>query len=175
MGGADRRPAGRAGPWLWRGLSAISAAMLAAMGLLVCVDVAGRYLFNAPLAGAFEVTEFMLALLVFAALPIVTREDSHISVSVVESLLGARARRVQRLIVLAVGAFSLAIISWRLWLGGDQLAEGKQVTGYLELPRAPIAYVMSVLAALACLTALAMIRDHLRGREAPERSASPID
>lgn len=149
--------------WLWRILSSVSAMTLFAMMLLVVLDVAGRYLFNAPIAGSFEITEFLLALLVFAALPVVTREDTHVSVSVVEALLRGRAAFVQRLFVLSFGAVALGIITWRLWLGGDKLAAGRQVTGYLELPRAPIAWVASVLAGFACITVLVMIWRHVRG------------
>ena len=148
---------------LRRALLSISAVLLFAMMLLVTLDVAGRYLLNAPIAGSFEVTQFLLALLIFAALPVVTRDDTHISVSLVENLLKGRARFVQRLFVLLVDAVALGVIAWRTWIGGNQLAEGQQVTGYLEWPLAPLAYAMAILAGIAFLTVLAMIWTHLRG------------
>ena len=132
------------------------------MMMLVVLDVAGRYLFNAPISGSFEITEFLLALLVFAALPIVTRDDRHISVSVMENMLSEGKQFVQRFFVLGFGAFGLALIAWRLWVGGNELAAGRQVTGYLELPRAPIAYTASVLTSVACATVLAMMWRHAR-------------
>ena len=162
--------------WLWRILSSVSAVTLFAMMVLVVLDVAGRYLFNAPISGSFEITEFMLALLVFAALPIVTREDTHISVSAVENVLKGRALFVQRIFVLAFGAAGLALIAWRLWTGGDKLAAGRQVTGYLELPRAPIAYVASILTAVACATVLVMIWRHIgAGPAESSGNGSPMD
>ncbi len=158
-GEGERR--GGAAVWLRRALLSVSAILLFAMMALITLDVGGRYLFNAPIAGSFEVTQFLLALLIFAALPVVTRDDTHISVSLVENLLKGRARFVQRLLVLIVDAVAVGVIAWRLWIGGDQLAEGKQVTGYLEWPIAPLAYAMSVLAGVAFLTVLAMIWRHV--------------
>jgi len=159
--------------WLWRILSSVSAATLFGMMLLVAFDVAGRYLFNAPISGSFEITEYLLALLVFAALPIVVHENTHISVSVVDNILKGRALFVQRILVLAFGALSLAVIAWRMWIGGDKLAAGRQVTGYLELPRAPIAYVAAALAAIACAAALTLIWTHIRREANAGRGADP--
>ena len=163
----DPNRQGRAALWLRRGLLAISAGLLFAMMLLITLDVAGRYLFNAPIAGSFEVTQFLLALLIFAALPVVTRDDTHISVSLVENLLKGRAKFTQRLFVLVVDAAAVGVISWRTWVGAEQLAADQQVTGYLEWPLAPLAYAMSVLAGIAFLTVLAMIWRHLRGLDEP--------
>jgi len=161
-----------AGTWFWRVLSSISAITLFAMMILVVFDVAGRDLFNAPISGSFEITEFLLALLVFAALPNVTLEDKHICVSVMENMLSGRAQFLQRLFVLGFGALGLGLIAWRLWASGNELAAGRQVTGYLELPRAPIAYTASVLTWVACATVLAMMWRHARQGADKERNGN---
>ena len=44
------------------------------------IDVIGRYFFDAPLPGAFELTQILLADLVLAALPMTTFKDSHVEV-----------------------------------------------------------------------------------------------
>lgn len=147
--------------WLRVALSSIAAVLLFAMMVLVNVDVGGRYLFAAPLSGSFEASQFMLALLVFAALPILTQDDAHISVSVVDTLLRGWMRFVQRLLVLLTGVIALAVIAWRLWLQGRVLSADRQVTGYLEWPLAPLAYAMAALAALACTFALVMLCRHV--------------
>jgi len=170
---SDRAGRGPLAIWPWRILSSVSAVTLFAMMLLVAFDVCGRYLFNAPISGSFEITEYLLALLVFAALPVVVHEDTHISVSVVENILKGRALFVQRILVLAFGALSLAVIAWRMWTGGDKLAAGRQVTGYLELPRAPIAYIAAVLAAIACAAALMLIWAHIRRAPGAEGGTDP--
>ena len=42
------------------------------MMMITAVDVAGRYLFNKPLAGGFELTEMLLAALIYCGLPLVS-------------------------------------------------------------------------------------------------------
>ena len=41
-----------------------AALLLFSLILVTCVDVVGRYFFSAPLSGAFEITEILLAALV---------------------------------------------------------------------------------------------------------------
>ena len=45
-------------------LLAVGASMLTAMMFLTVTDVILRYIFNRPLAGAFEMAEYMMAVLV---------------------------------------------------------------------------------------------------------------
>ena len=58
-------------------LGVAASAILLVMMLLTFLDVVLRYLFNRPMAGAFEVTELLLLVLIFAGLPLVTYADEH--------------------------------------------------------------------------------------------------
>ena len=53
-------------------LGVAASAILLAMMLLTFVDVVARYVFSRPVRGAFEVTELMLVVLIFAGLPLVS-------------------------------------------------------------------------------------------------------
>src|SRR5258707_10984481 len=57
-----------------------AAAVMLFLMLLTCVDVVGRYFLNKPLTGGFELTEVLLASLIFAGLPLVTLRGDHITV-----------------------------------------------------------------------------------------------
>ena len=61
-------------------LGTIAAALMFCLMLLTCVDVVGRYFFNKPVTGGFELTEMLLAALIFAGLPLVTLRGDHITV-----------------------------------------------------------------------------------------------
>ena len=56
------------GSWLDRVLGAAAALVLFCLMSLTTVDVIGRYFFNRPLRGAFEITELLLLTLIFAAI-----------------------------------------------------------------------------------------------------------
>ena len=67
------------GAWLDRTLGAAAAVLLFGLMAVTTVDVIGRYIFNWPLRGGFELTELLLLTLVFAGLPLVSRADEHLS------------------------------------------------------------------------------------------------
>ena len=56
------------GVWLDRVLGAAAAVLLFCLMAVTTVDVIGRYIFNFPLRGGFEITELLLLTLIFAGL-----------------------------------------------------------------------------------------------------------
>lgn len=113
---------------------------------LTCTDVVTRYWFNAPINGAFELTELLLAALIFAALPLTTAAGQHVEVDLLAGLSGKHARRVMNGLAALVSSLVLTVIAWRLALHGLRLFEDGSVTNSLTLPLAPVAW----LAALSC-------------------------
>ena len=65
-------------------LGVAASAILFAMMVLTFVDVVLRYVFNRPIASAFELTELMLVVLIFAGLPLVSLADEHAVMDFVE-------------------------------------------------------------------------------------------
>jgi TRAP-type C4-dicarboxylate transport system permease small subunit len=115
--------------------------------LVTCVDVVGRYFFSAPLSGAFEVTEILLAALVFMALPLTTERREHIEVDLLNMGLNDTA---QRLLTAFGGLFSAALLStlaWRLASHAASSYEDGAITNALSIPLAPFGF----LAAFSCL------------------------
>ena len=149
--------------WLKRALASVSAIFLFVMMVLTVVDVGGRYLVNRPLPGSFEIMQFLLALLVFSALPIVTHDRGHITVSLFDGFFRGGMRRLQQFVIFLVSAIALAIITQRMWQQGNILDETGAITGFLLWPIAPVAYAMSVLGGIACFLMLLLIWRNLRG------------
>src|SRR5436309_8236212 len=82
--------------WLDRALGAAAAILLFCLMALTTADVIGRYLFNSPLRGAFEITELMLLALIFAGLPLASRADEHVCLDFIDRPLGARGQKLLR-------------------------------------------------------------------------------
>ncbi|MDO4723935.1 MAG: TRAP transporter small permease [Comamonadaceae bacterium] len=141
----------RAVEWL---LDGVCVAALALLSCITTVDVVGRYVFNAPLQGAYESSELLLAVLVFSALPRVTWHRQHLMVSMIDGLLGRMGLRIQQIVVALVSALVLGALAYFLWLHAMQLASYGDMSNALQLPIAPFAYAASCLTALAALAAL---------------------
>ena len=137
-----------AGAWLDRALGAAAAVILFGLMMLTTADVIGRYVFNWPLRGAFEVTELLLLTLIFAGLPLASRADEHVTLDFVDRALGAGGRlRLRRLIDLVCGILILAL-AWRVWVKAGKIAGYGDTTEVLRLPVGPFVYFMAVMVAV---------------------------
>ena len=132
------------------------------MMLLTFVDVAGRKLFASPVYGAYEVTEFMMGVLIFSALPLVTARENHVTIDVFDHFIPPRVGIWQRVIVSLVSTAVLAILGWRLWILSASHLRTNEVTMTLHIPHAPFTRAFAVMALLAALACLVVTFEHLR-------------
>ncbi len=135
-------------------LGLLAAALMFCLMLLTCVDVVGRYFFNSPVTGGFELTEMLLAALIFAGLPLVTLRGDHITVDLFDAVTPERVFRVQHVVATLVGAACTGFLAWRLGFRAAELASRGETTSQLGFPIAWLAWAMSLLMAL---TAAALI------------------
>jgi TRAP-type C4-dicarboxylate transport system permease small subunit len=132
-------------------LGVVASAVLFAMMGLTVVDVVARYLFNRPLRGAFEVTELMLLVLIFAGLPLVSFSDEHATMDFIDRVLGPRAQRwLERGVQLVNGAFML-FLAWLVWLKANRIWGYRDTTDVLRILYGPFVYFMAITLALAGL------------------------
>ena len=154
-------------------LGLLSALPLALIVLLTFADVFARYLFSAPIRGSVEIIQFAMALVIFTALPLVTRHRGHVTVSLIDSVLPAAGRRVQRVLCDALSLVALALLTWRLWLqAGDDVAASTH-TIVLGWPHAPLTYALCLFAAASTLAMAWLLWGSLRGVNASNKSKSP--
>jgi TRAP-type transport system small permease protein len=151
-------------------LGSIAALDLAAMMLLTFLDVSGRKLFSHPIYGAYEVTEFMMGVLIFSALPLVTAREDHVSIDVFDHFIAPALGRWQRALVNFLSAGVLAVLGWRLGILSASHLRTNEVTMTLHIPHGPFTFAFAVLALLAAVAAFVVALEHLRrarGRPTP--------
>jgi TRAP-type C4-dicarboxylate transport system permease small subunit len=132
-------------------LGVAASAILFAMMVLTFVDVVARYVFSRPVRGAFEVTELLLVVLIFAGLPLVSYADEHVTMDFVDRLLRERARRwLGRLVNLAVAAMML-FMAWQVVIKAGRIASYGDATDVLRIAYGPFVYFSAAMIALAGL------------------------
>ena len=125
---------------------AVLAALLFAMMALTFADVVGRSLLGAPLGGAYEVTVLLLGATVYVALPLTVVREEHVTVSLLSGVFRGRVKKLQLALVNVLGAGIMALVAWRLWLQAMKLSDmGNRMT-FLDVPTAPVVYLMSLMA-----------------------------
>ncbi|MCT4655162.1 MAG: TRAP transporter small permease [Cohaesibacter sp.] len=138
---------------LSRALGVMSVVFLVGLTLLTCVDVVARYMFNAPINGAFELTQLMLAALIFVALPLTTAARQHIEVDLLAGFMSKGMDKITSLFAGLASCAVLLVLSWRLAHHSIKLAQDGAVTNSLALPLDPIGY----LASLSCLVSAGLV------------------
>ena len=125
-------------------LGVAASSILAAMMLLTVVDVVARYVFNRPVRGAFEVTELMLLVLIFAGLPLVSFSDEHAVMDFIDRVLGPRAQRWLERIVQAACAVFMFLLAWLVWRKADRIWAYRDTTDVLRIVYGPFVYFMAI-------------------------------
>lgn len=151
-------------------LGVIAALVLAALMLLTCVDVLGRYLFNRPLPGGVELTELGMGALIFTSLPLVTLRRQHVRIDLFE-VVPASWRAGQHLVLDVLAALCMAVIGWRLWLKAADMAQAGETTGTLHIPVYPLVYYMAVMAFAATALMILFAWEDVRGKGAAPAEA----
>ena len=139
-------------PWQRRAeavLGVAASAILLGMMALTVVDVIARYAFNRPLRGAFEVTELMLVVLIFAGLPLVSFSEEHAVMDFIDRVTGVRGQRVLRRAVEAASAAFMFLLAWLTWLRADRIWAYRDATDVLRIVYGPFVYFMAVTLAFA--------------------------
>ncbi len=124
------------------------------MMVLTFFDVVGRYLFNRPLRGAFELTELALVVLIFAGLPLVSHANEHVTMDFIDKVLGRRALDLLERAVDAICAAVMFFLTWQVWLKAGKIAGYGDTTDVLRVAVGPFVYFMAAMIALTGLVHL---------------------
>ena len=135
-------------------LENISAVLLFLMMGLTFIDVIGRYFFTAPIFGAAEMIQFLLAMTIFGGLSLVNARDSHITVELFEPWLQRRIPRLQPLMVQAFSVLVMGIIAWQLT---KFAIEAHQIGSFTVVLEWPLVVVAGSVAGLSVVSLVAQI------------------
>lgn len=140
------------------GLCGLLAALaLFAIMALTLVDVLGRKLADHSIPGSLELTEILMVVVIFAALPLVSLHGEHVVFDSLDNLLPTWLRRLQQALVDLACAAALAGLAWLMWDKAAAMASYGDTTAQLQLPLGPFVQLMAVLCALTALVHLLLL------------------
>lgn len=128
--------------------------MLFAMVALTFVDVLGRRLFNTPVFGANDLTEHLMAVIIFAGLPLLTGQRGHLSIDLLDKWLLTPAWRLWHRMVDVLVAAMLGLIAYQYYLAIEEARNINEVSQALLIPRYWMYGFISFTCALAAVLAL---------------------
>lgn len=118
--------------------------VLVAMMLLTTADVAGRYLFNTPIMGVFELTEFMMVCLVFCSLAYTQSKKAHVAVDILTTMIPPKGQRAIEFINCLISFCILALITWKSIERGFEVMASKDSSAILQIPVYPFMFLVAL-------------------------------
>lgn len=123
----------------------IASLMMAGLVVVVCIDLALRYFFNAPLLWGTEVTEIFLLYITFLGTAWVFKEDGHVVVDVFTGQAKGRRRKVLMVIsYLLIAIVSAVLIYYGFYATYDHHRRGVFNPTILETPIALIIMIIPI-------------------------------
>jgi TRAP-type transport system small permease protein len=129
---------------------------LFAIMALTFFDVAGRKIVSQSITGSLEMTELLMVVVIFAALPLVSLKGEHVVFDSLDSHIPPLARRIQHSLVHLLCAGGLLALGWLMIQTGNDFAANGDTTAQLAIRKAPFIYGMGVLCALTGLVHLTL-------------------
>jgi len=107
--------------------------VLVLMSIFV-VDVTGRYIFNAPIVWAYEVTEGLMAIGICLGIAFAELEEGHVRVKVLFEMLPKTAKRHLDRFTYFVAVIMTSLFTWQTYLFAVENKGYGLHTDILEIP-----------------------------------------
>lgn len=132
----------------------LAAVALFAIMWLTFVDVMGRKFLSHSVPGGLEMTEILMVVVIFGALSLVSARGEHVVFDSFDDRIPPWLHRIRLRLVHLVCAATFGMMAWLLTVRAERFEEYGEMTVHLQLPIAPVAWLMAVLLALTALVHL---------------------
>lgn len=129
-------------------LSIIAGTALAVMMFLMAADVVCRYLFNAPIPGALELVEYMMAISIPLSIAFCTAIRSHVSVEMIVEKLPTPLQAAISFVVTVLMVAFLVILSRQSFLNIIDSYQSNITSAVLKIPAYP--FTIPVALGMSC-------------------------
>ena len=130
--------------------------VLLVMMSLTVADVFMRYIFNNPITGTTELTEYMMVCTLLGMAPCAL-QTRHINVDVVTQVLPPRLNAVVDIITLLAGLAFIIILSWQGFMAGLYELSFDVRSSMLNIPDFPFYVVLSLSFATLSIVMIVLI------------------
>ena len=142
-------------------LHSVGVGVLAMMMLLTAGDVTLRYVFNRPIIGSYDLTEYMMAIVVSFGLAYCAFLKGHVRVDLIVSHLPQRLQAAIDSITGLFGFILFSIITWQSFVYMKLLFGSGMESTVLLIPRFPFAGLVCLGSAFLTIVLLANFLEFL--------------
>ena len=128
--------------------------LLAGMMLTTCIDVVGRYFFNKPLLGTFELVQMFMAILGGLTIWYAATTRGHINVDMFFERFSKRTQAIVSVISSFLGCGLWFLVAYQVYAGGRELMASGQYSSTLHIPESPFVFMFALGLLFYCFTEL---------------------
>jgi len=139
--------------------------------VLTFFDVSGRKFLSHSITGSLELTELFMVVVIFGALPLVSRKGEHVVFDSLDSFWPAGFVKFQKSLVNFLCSMALLALGWLMISTGIDFASFGETTAQLKISKAPFIMGMGFMCALAGIVHLILVFQPLTAAEESEGGA----
>ncbi len=124
-----------------RGLCYIGMFFAIPLMLITTVDAIGRDLFDRPLPGTIELSEYMLSIIILLGAAYTQQVKGHVGVDFLTKRFSARTKSIIAIITTLASMFVITIVIWQGFIEG---INEKTVSDMLRVPQRPFRLLVFV-------------------------------
>ena len=123
--------------------NATSTVMIFLLMALISTDVIGRYIFNRPMPGTYEIGEASIIFIAFLAFAYTQSKRGHIQIEMLTAHISYPRRYISHIVVSVAGIFFCSMLFWETWHWAMISWNVREaLDGPLRLPLYPAKFMM---------------------------------
>ncbi len=115
--------------------------LLLPMMVLTTSDVIGRKFFATTIPGTFELSEYLLAVVILLGAAFTQQVKGHVGVTFLTSKLSRRLQTFSQIFTLCLSCFIIVILIWQGWIEGIR---ERTVSDMLRIPQYPFRLLVPI-------------------------------
>jgi TRAP-type C4-dicarboxylate transport system permease small subunit len=143
-------------------LLVICACVLMDLMLLSAADVIGRFFFDKPITGTYEISTIMMGAVVLLGWAYTQRSGGHVTVDMFYDKFPQKMKWITTLIVLVLSLALFITITWKSWIVAMNYTADGRTFKVLDAPSGPTYFLVPVGGFFICLEMILSLIQHFR-------------
>lgn len=132
----------------------VGACILSAMMFLIMADVLLRYVFSKPISGAYEMVQYMMAIVIPFGIVYCAHEKGHVSVDVLFDLLPNKTKDILNCIIYLIVLVLFLLVAWQNISFVSETYKSGYTSPVLYVPAYPFVGTIAIGFTVLCLVLL---------------------
>ncbi|MFH0726768.1 MAG: TRAP transporter small permease [Pseudomonadota bacterium] len=122
----------------------IAASALFVMMFLIATDVLSRFFFNKPVPGAYELTEYLMAVVVPLGIAYCAQRKQHVGVDIIVEKFSVKNQKRVAIVTESVTVLLMGIVVWQNWVNFFEIINFGGESAVLHIPSYPFVLALPV-------------------------------